>query len=260
MSQNTQPAWEDIVFEKRNKEYGAYSIRMHYSDNVLRGTLFVGLLVAMFIGSSQFRSVVIKGIPAPIDIGGGIILPPPPLIEPTEVQQQVKQVVKKGVVKDVYKVTTQTVVDLPNPPDEVIAGATNDVETPGPEVLTSAVGGESDDEDVAIGPPVNTPYTVVEIMPTFEGGLSELSRYLQRRLRYPSSARRQGVEGTVFVSFVINGAGEVTDVQIMKGIYHDCDVEAARVVAAMPKWNAGKQHNRFVSVRMVLPIKFAMAP
>lgn len=257
MSQDTQTAWEDIVFEKRNKDYGAYAIRMHYSDHVLRGTLFVGLLVAMFIGSSQFRSVVKKGIPIPISGNGEIVLPPVPLIEP-DVQPKIEQVIRKGIQKEVYTVTDQQVVDLPPTPVEPVAGSIDGVEIPGPETLISSIG-EIKGTDVVVTPPVEIIHTTVEIMPTFNGGLDELSRYLQRKLKYPASARRQGIEGTVYVSFVVNGGGQVTDVKVLKGFYHDCDTEASRVVAAMPKWNAGQQQNRFVSVRMVIPIKFALS-
>ena len=77
-------------------------------------------------------------------------------------------------------------------------------------------------------------------------------------MRYPAVAARNEIEGTVFVSFVIDASGKVVNVGILKGINSDLDKEAARVIAMMPAWKAGKQHDKNVSVRMTLPIKFQL--
>jgi protein TonB len=259
MSQNTQTAWEDIVFEKRNKEYGAYSIRMSYSDNVLRGTLVVGLFVAMLVVSSQFRSAVVKVVTPVISDDGGTIFLPPPRVQPNVTPATPRPRVPKAVIKNSYAVTTQPVEEKPQEQTVTVSGSGEGDIVDGPVEPLGSGAGLAVGTDVIVAPPENKVHDIVEIMPSYEGGLSEMSRFLQRRLKYPASARRQGVEGTVFVSFVVNGDGEVTDVKVIKGIQHDCDAEAARVIASMPKWKAGKQHNRFVSVRMVLPIKFALA-
>jgi protein TonB len=259
MSQNTNTVWEDVIFENRNKEYGAYSIRMHYSDNVLRGTLFVGLLVTMFIASTQFRSAVKKVVATTANKDVRTIFQPIPLVIPDVVPQPQPRRVRTAVAKNSFLVSTQPVEEKPEEQIVTVSGPANGEIVDGPvEEQFGPSNGVAVGAEVVV-PVGNTVFDRVEIMPTFDGGMSAMSRYLQRKLRYPSSAQRQNIEGTVYVSFVVNGAGEVTDVQVIKGMYHDCDVEAARVIASMPKWKAGKQHNRFVSVRMVLPIKFALA-
>jgi protein TonB len=99
---------------------------------------------------------------------------------------------------------------------------------------------------------------VVEQQAEFEGGLQALGKYLNKNLRYPASARRMGIEGQVFVSFVIDKEGKISDIQVVKGISADCDKEAVRVVSSMPNWKPGKQNGRPVKSRFVLPIRFKL--
>ena len=77
-------------------------------------------------------------------------------------------------------------------------------------------------------------------------------------MKYPAIPRKTGVEGIVFVRFVVNYDGRVIDVEVIKGIHADCDREAARVIALMPAWRPGMQNNMPVSVRMVMPVKFKL--
>jgi len=97
-----------------------------------------------------------------------------------------------------------------------------------------------------------------EVMPVYEGGLSAMIKFLTKNLRYPSSARMMGIEGSVYIRFVIDSHGAVTDVEVVKGINGALDKEAMRVTALMPRWKPGRQHNLPVNVRMVLPIKFKL--
>ena len=99
-------------------------------------------------------------------------------------------------------------------------------------------------------------FTAVEEQPEFQGGMTELYRYLSKNTRYPGAASRAGVEGTVFLQFVVRTDGSITDVEVLKGIGFGCDEEAMRVVKAMPKWLPGKQTSIPVNVRYTLPINF----
>jgi protein TonB len=98
-----------------------------------------------------------------------------------------------------------------------------------------------------------------EKMPQYVGGTEEMMKYLQKKLKYPAFARRTGVQGTVYVSFVINAEGNVVMVEILKGISKECDQEAKRVISQMPVWIAGMQNQMPMSVRMTLPIRFKLA-
>ena len=97
-----------------------------------------------------------------------------------------------------------------------------------------------------------------EKMPTPMGGLSAFYKYVGDALEYPARARKMGVQGKVFVQFVIDKQGNFTDVQAIKGIGGGCDEEAVRVIKSAAAWNPGKQRGVPVQVRMVLPITFSL--
>ncbi len=101
-------------------------------------------------------------------------------------------------------------------------------------------------------------FDVVETMPTPPGGRKGWSKFLYDNLNYPTQARRMGIEGTVYVVFVVNTDGSIQDVGIMRGIGGGCNEEAMRVVRKSPKWTPGKQRGRPVRVKMRLPIKFKL--
>ena len=101
-------------------------------------------------------------------------------------------------------------------------------------------------------------FDVVENSPEFPGGMEAWNEYLRKNLKYPTQARRMGIEGTVYVVFVVNTDGTVQDVELLRGIGGGCDEEALRVVKGAPKWTPGKQRGRPVRVRMRLPIRFKL--
>ena len=101
-------------------------------------------------------------------------------------------------------------------------------------------------------------FTIVEQQPEPAGGMSAFYAYVGKRIKYPSQARRMGVEGRVFVQFVVERDGTIQDVQAVKGIGAGCDEEAVRIVKSHPKWKAGKQRGKPVRVRMILPITFRL--
>lgn len=102
-------------------------------------------------------------------------------------------------------------------------------------------------------------FTVVEEAPGYPGGDEARMKYLQESMKYPTMARESGIQGTVYVTFVVEKGGNVTDVKILRGIGGGCDEEAIRVIKAMPRWNAGKQRGKPVRVQFNMPIKFILA-
>ena len=101
-------------------------------------------------------------------------------------------------------------------------------------------------------------FDVVEDQPEFPGGEAALYSYLGENINYPSQARRMGIEGRVYVQFVVDRDGSITQVQAVRGIGAGCDEEAVRVVKAMPKWDPGRQRGRAVRVKMIVPITFKL--
>lgn len=101
-------------------------------------------------------------------------------------------------------------------------------------------------------------FYVVESMPEFPGGEVSLYRYLQDNLHYPEMAKEANIQGTVYLTFVVEPDGSVTHIRILRGIGGGCDEEAVRVAERMPKWIPGKQRGIPVRVHFNLPIKFTL--
>lgn len=105
-------------------------------------------------------------------------------------------------------------------------------------------------------------FTIVEQMPEFPGGESELLKYLSQNITYPELARDANTQGMVFITFIINEDGSVSDAKVLKGITgpgaKECAIEALRVINSMPNWTPGKQNGKGVRVQYNLPINFKM--
>ncbi|MFZ5973327.1 MAG: energy transducer TonB [Bacteroidota bacterium] len=101
-------------------------------------------------------------------------------------------------------------------------------------------------------------FTIVEESAAPKGGMAAFYKYVSDKIKYPAQARRMGIEGRVFVEFVINKDGSISDVRAVKGIGAGCDEEAVRIVQAAPAWTPGKQRGKPVKQRMVLPITFKL--
>lgn len=101
-------------------------------------------------------------------------------------------------------------------------------------------------------------FVIVEEMPEFPGGKKALQEYLSEHCEYPEEAEDEGIEGTVYVNFVVEKDGSISNVKIVRGIGGGCDEEAMRVVKNMPSWIPGKQRGKLVRVNYNLPIRFAL--
>ncbi len=101
-------------------------------------------------------------------------------------------------------------------------------------------------------------YTVVEKPPSFPGGEEARAKFMQANIKYPEEAKKKGIQGTVYVSFIVKADGSVTNVKIQKGVGGGCDEESVRVVNLMPKWNPGLMKGKPVDVAFTLPIKFLL--
>jgi protein TonB len=250
--------WDDIVFEGRNQTYGAYVIRSIYSRNLLIAVVVTIVLIALMVYGPAIAAML-KGdeviekappkklvytdlsAPPPIDKPK----PPPPQIQLPKLQKVIKfvppKVVKEEVVEEVP--TIEEIKQNEVAAVEVEGDAQVVFEEPVQQVVV-------EDEDKI--------FMVVEQQPEFEGGYEAMTKFISKNMRYPASARRMGVDGTVYVSFVVGKDGSINDVKVLRGISADCDKEAVRVVSIMPPWKPGKQNGKAVLVRFNLPIKFKL--
>jgi protein TonB len=251
--------FDEIVFEHRNKEYGAYELRKRYNKHM--NTAFI-IAISVFVISVSIPAIMdFLDTLAPIEADTNVELtlvdappldkdvppPPPPPDPPPPVQE---------TIKFTPPVVTEEPIDekdIPPPQDEIkvqvgteTKEGTGDIELP-----TEGDGKEEVEAPQQI-------FTIVEQMPEFPGGEEELFKYLGKNIKYPSMARENGITGTVYVTFVVEGNGEISDVKKLRGIGGGCDEEAMRVVKAMPSWKAGKQNGKSVRVQYNLPIKFTL--
>lgn len=101
-------------------------------------------------------------------------------------------------------------------------------------------------------------FVVVEQMPNYPGGEKAMFKFIGENIKYPEEARKQGISGRVYVTFVVEDDGEITDIKLLRGIGGGCDEEAVRVISIMPSWKPGLQRGKPVRTQFNLPIKFKL--
>lgn len=148
-----------------------------------------------------------------------------------------------NLVDNSIKVEDITPPDFGDSPDEA-----NQVYTP---VLKPVLTDEkpATEDEIFVG---------AEKMPEFPGGEKELMRFIGEHITYPREAKEIGIAGTVYVSFVIEKDGSVSNIKILRGIGGGCDEEAVRVIKLMPRWSPGMQHTMPVRVSFNMPIAFKL--
>jgi protein TonB len=246
--------WDELVFENRNKEYGAYVIRKSYNNKVLLGLGVSVVILAMLLSLQEFLGGPIKAIPVIPDFGRTIGLTQPPVFKKQEPARSMPQH-RSAPTNTIPVVTTQSVENVPvsnDPPS--ISGTETGIEGG----VVESTGVDAGVVEAPVIPDLQKEYTNPEVSPEYEGGMEAMMTFLQRKLHYPGVPRRMGIEGIVYVSFLVKGNGQVDDVKIVRGIHPDCDKEAMRVISMLPGWKGGKQGGYPVNVRMVLPIKFKL--
>jgi protein TonB len=250
--------WDDVVFENRNRDYGAYFLRARYPDTVAKSWFGAALFVAAVLMTpgwlDRWKNRKTATV-SPWKDSTTIVVYPPPLIESPPHGAS-----KSGTGGGPPVVTAQQVpydsirIEKPHP-----AALTGDDD--GGEFLSDLTAPTSD-AGVESGTPVPAPAILngAEVMPQFEGGAEAMMKFIARHLVFPPSAIRQGIEGTVYVQFVIDRDGSVRNILIMKGLFGACDTESMRVIGVMPRWKPGMQNRSPVAVRMALPIRFRINP
>ena len=164
--------------------------------------------------------------------------------------------------EEIIEVTLTTPPPPPPPEPEIIEVVEDEAEVEETEIESEA---EVDDvipdpieEPVEEEPVIEEVFTVVEKMPSFPGGESKLYEFLGKNIKYPQMAKEAGVQGRVYVQFVVEKDGSITDVNVVRGIGSGCDKEAERVVNNMPKWEPGEQRGKKVRVKYTLPVLYQL--
>lgn len=266
----------DILFDGRNKDYGAYDLRRSEDRrvrNAIIGTTSIALvIIGGYVLSNKLmaadmhkrkdiavKETVLKKIEIPEE--KPLTPPPPPVTTPPPPASSSIRVVTPTIAPDdLVRIEDEMPkldsignksIGLANTVGDDLHGVENPFESSG------MPGGS------VVEPPKvadrNEIVSYVEIMPSFPGGEEALSRFLQKNIRYPHMAQENDIEGKVFVQFVVNFEGKISDVQTV-GAHRGggLEEEAMRVVKLMPNWKPGRQNGQSVSVRYNLPIGFRL--
>ncbi len=258
----------DIVFEHKNREYGAYVLRKRY-PRFLSYSVIIASLFFVIVLSSPLIITFIKEKTAKkeeLNYNAQQMFDLNTIQKEKEKDKEEIEKPKEQVVKTTLEFVAPKVVadeDVKEayvaPKEDAELGKVtakadeninlSDIDLPTPTATSSGPAVEVEKEK---------PFTFVEEMPTFPGGNDALMSFFGQNIKYPEIARRAGVEGKVYIQFVVGRDGSITSAQVAKGIGAGCDEEAIRVVKLMPKWNAGKQNGRTVLVQVVVPIIFKL--
>ncbi len=271
--------WCDLVFEGKNKDFGAYVIRTESSKRhnkavlwTLIGSIIFGLLVFGYTKANQyFEERKLIGSNEQENV---LVVMPPKAEEPVQerLEQEKPEVLPEEVLNTI-KVTELAIVedDKVNSEDEI---KTQEEQL---ESLHSAGSVDFDQgtdnkavirefkNEVVVEEKVEKPkevveevFTVVEQMPQFPGGEQALMKYLQSHINYPPMAAENNVQGKVVVQFVVDKTGMVGEVKVVRSVDKDLDREAARVCKSLPKFTPGRQNGHPVSVWYTLPVFFKL--
>lgn len=248
--------WDDVVFENRNKLYGAYLLRREYAGHLFSGLGVTLIFVALILSLQKiFSADPIAPVMQPPVTQGDIKFSQPPVIPARPPRRQPDQPRQSSAVNRTVLVTREVVEQ------EQVEAVVHYVEGEGdqPGDFTGEPEGIGTIPQIEVQPlPAPAFVDHAEVMPQYEGGLEAMMKFIQKKMHYPRVPRQLRIDGTVYVRFVVNADGSVSDVEVIKSIHPDCDKEASRVISMLPGWKGGSQNGRPVSVRMVLPIKFRL--
>ena len=249
----------DVVFEDRNKAYGAYEIRQTYDKRII----FILLGLCLVIGSAFATYKYIQSIPeevieeAPIDMTQ-FDLPaappeeevPPPVEEPPPPMEKTLAFIAPIVTDDETTDEVELQEDLKT---ETVSTETHEGEETfnelKEEVKVAIV--EKKEEEVE---------AFVDEEAEFPGGMAACYAFIGKNINYPQSAIEDQIQGKCYVNFVIDRGGNISDVRVAKGVpgCPECDKEAIRVVRMMPKWKPGKKNGTDVKSRFMVPVNYKL--
>jgi protein TonB len=269
--------WSDMMFENRNKEYGAYVLRRQTGRrNVISMIavllLFAAVMIFMIAKNAyeayQKEHAVMDQVTELSALTQQKKKEAKVERKEIPVKQEQQQVVEK--VKSSVKFTAPVIKkdDEVKPEDEL----KSQDEIMNSKVAIGALNVVGNDEsgevlkakEVIATEPVkpkeeeNKVFDVVEQMPSYPGGMGALMQYLSSNIKYPVIAEENGIQGRVICTFVVERDGSITDVKIAKSVDPSLDKEAMRVVSKMPKWIPGKQNGSAVRVKYTLPVTFRL--
>ena len=264
----TSPEWCELVFQNRNRSYGAFKMRADSKKRhtwAMMSVLLLALLVSATPTLIKFATPD-KVVEKMVEVAVLSQLEEPEVkqeefkrLDPVAPPPALKSSIKftaPVIKKDEEVVEEDEIKSQSELTESKVAISIADVK--GNDELNGKDIAELQEVIVKTAEPESKPYTMVEQMPQFPGGEKELLSYIAKNLHYPTVAAENGVQGKVFIRFVVSVLGIVEGVEVIRSLDPYCDKEAMRVVAALPQWIPGKQNGRNVPVYYTLPIIFKL--
>jgi protein TonB len=272
--------WCDLVFDGKNKDFGAYIIRTESAKRhnlaVLWALIGAVAVAALSFGLVKANQYLEERRLAALQDQKTYIVDFTPETEEQQPEQQIIEPEEPEVLEDVLssvKVTELQIVDddKVRPEDEILTQ--EEIEETNKAFGQTNVDNGQDERDkfqtavtdVVVEKPVEKPketvvqvFRSVEQMPQFPGGEAALMKYLQSHINYPPMAVENGVQGRVVVQFVVDKTGKVGEVVVVRNVDKDLDKEAVRVCKSLPKFTPGRQNGQAVAVWYTLPVTFKL--
>ena len=269
----TSREWCDLVFEGRNKAYGAFELRQ---SSPKRHNIAMIIIIVVAVIAFSVPALIRFVTPEKVEEAMTEVTtlsklpeaevkknedlkplapetPPPPPLK-SSIKFTAPVIKKDEEVSEEDEIKSQDELAKNDKVDISIADVKGNDEINGADIadFKEVVRPEAPKEEKEV------PYQAVEQMPQFPGGDAELMKYIQDHLKYPVIAAENGIQGRVIVRFVVSKTGEIQDVTVLRGVDSSLDKEAVRVIKSMPKWIPGKQNGNNVAVYFTVPVMFKL--
>lgn len=251
--------FDDLLFEKRNREYGAFQLRKRYNavvfSSIIIATALFSIAVILpfsirpknekvFNAGFSYVPVQMEQFEPPQEILVPPSAPPPPQVKEQEVTAYVPPVIIDSIIPITSTLPTADQLEtIPVNENSDITGS-----------------GSGDDQLGMIGgEPSDDPFFVVEVMPSFKGGdINKFREWVMKRTNFPQEAIDKKIKGRVVLTFIVETDGTVSNVQIVQGVDPLIDNEALKAIQSSPKWTPGLQRGQPVRVRYLFPMNFVL--
>ncbi|MBP7497127.1 MAG: energy transducer TonB [Bacteroidales bacterium] len=258
--------WCELVFDNKNKEYGAYvhrklSNKRHLFALITASVLFllavstptilktilpkqeernveITMLADLKMEDNKPKDEKIEDLPPPEPLKSSIQFTPPVIKADKEVNDEEELKTQEELTESKLTISTKDIKGTDEEHGKLIE--------------------EVDKNKGLVQEEETKPFLIVEQMPEFPGGTEEMVKYIQSNVKYPQLARETNIQGKVYVTFVVTKDGRISNVKVLRGIGGGCDDEAVRVIKSMPTWKPGKQNGIAVPVQFSIPVNFTL--
>ena len=263
----TSQEWCDLIFEGRNKDYGAYKMRARAARRLNFSVVLVIVIAAVGFSIPRLITMVTPEKKEVMTEVTTLSQLEEPEVKQEEVQKVQPVAPPPPALKSSIKFTAPVIKKDEEVADEDQMKSQEELTESKVTISIADVQGTDEEGGVLVedlkqvvteAPVEEEVFDMVEQAPQFPGGPAELMAWLGKNIRYPVIAQENGIQGRVICQFVVGSDGSVRDIKVMRGVDASLDKEAVRVIQSMPKWIPGRQNGKAVSVRYTLPVTFRL--